>query len=552
MDAASQDPSARLPRPLPPSVEPPPIPVEDPLTRDAELGSPAARIFREALVDPKGLERFVASARSSRDTASESTEVIAASRAKIGGLIDDIRSVVEAYPQASLTKEALEARQLVILNRFIRFARENSEFWRTRLPDSLVRRPDDVSALPFTTKTDILEHHTKPLLRMLAEGVPATRIKTPMMTVPLAGCDIWRTSGSSSIPTVLVALPEEFRAISELFGSKLAAWFGPNDRVANLYYPGGAWTGFATTIQALNKAGVVAEHIGNKVTNEFIIDEFAKYRFTGVAASPSWFAEFLTWAEKSGRIGEIAPIEKFISGAEPPTSFVEQAGKKVRLPEYLAAKWGTKLISKYAGTEIGLVGLPLNEATREKLQHNPVDDAGYIELVGDDGRPVPVGGTGELVATCFNIMTVPLIRFRSGDLLTLVSEVDSNGAGIRTMKFSDHGTRKDDCITIGADNIYGVGRIPDALTTRFNKTFQMVLKIDPAAAEGLAIEMRSDAELSQQEQAVADAFIRQDLLDLYGLDGTMRGTIETIPITFGVGLEYGSTGKLRKVVNRRA
>jgi phenylacetate-CoA ligase len=43
-------------------------------------------------------------------------------------------------------------------------------------------------------------------------------------------------------------------------------------------------------------------------------------------------------------------------------------------------------------------------------------DGVLVELIGDDGREVPIGATGEVVATALHSYAMPFVRYRTGDL----------------------------------------------------------------------------------------------------------------------------------------
>lgn len=45
-----------------------------------------------------------------------------------------------------------------------------------------------------------------------------------------------------------------------------------------------------------------------------------------------------------------------------------------------------------------------------------------VEIIGEDGLPVPDGETGEIVVTTLGVEAMPLLRFRTGDVAAKITE----------------------------------------------------------------------------------------------------------------------------------
>jgi phenylacetate-coenzyme A ligase PaaK-like adenylate-forming protein len=73
------------------------------------------------------------------------------------------------------------------------------------------------------------------------------------------------------------------------------------------------------------------------------------------------------------------------------------------------------VVERYGTIETGLLSHPCREGGR---QHVP-GEVVHLEIVRDDGSPAPAGEVGHVLVTCLRNRTMPLIRYRLGDLAAL-------------------------------------------------------------------------------------------------------------------------------------
>lgn len=103
-------------------------------------------------------------------------------------------------------------------------------------------------------------------------------------------------------------------------------------------------------------------------------------------------------------------------------------GMKARVESIL----GTPLFQNYGQNEVGLVAAKCPEGGR---YHTHAEQA-FVELVDEDGVPVPAGETGRMLITDFNNYAMPLIRYDTGDLAVAVDGPCACGRTIGPM-FAD-------------------------------------------------------------------------------------------------------------------
>ncbi len=88
------------------------------------------------------------------------------------------------------------------------------------------------------------------------------------------------------------------------------------------------------------------------------------------------------------------------------------------LGEILKAQWNAELFSTYGITELATSFCECDAGAGGHLHPSLL----HAEIVDEEGRTVPGGQVGELVATTFGVEAMPLIRFRTGDMTYLRRE----------------------------------------------------------------------------------------------------------------------------------
>jgi phenylacetate-CoA ligase len=84
-------------------------------------------------------------------------------------------------------------------------------------------------------------------------------------------------------------------------------------------------------------------------------------------------------------------------------------------------------VDVYVTNEFGVIAWSCPQ--RRNLLHVN-DDTFLVEVVGEDGSPVPDGTLGELVVTSLGLTAMPLIRYRMGDMAARIPEPCSCGRGL--------------------------------------------------------------------------------------------------------------------------
>ncbi len=84
-------------------------------------------------------------------------------------------------------------------------------------------------------------------------------------------------------------------------------------------------------------------------------------------------------------------------------------------------------VDVYVTNEFGVIAWSC-PARRNVLHVN--DDSFVVEVVGQDGAPVRPGTLGELVVTSLGVTSMPMIRYRMGDMAARLDEPCTCGRGL--------------------------------------------------------------------------------------------------------------------------
>jgi phenylacetate-CoA ligase len=133
---------------------------------------------------------------------------------------------------------------------------------------------------------------------------------------------------------------------------------------------------------------------------------------TAIVSVPSFLTRVAQYAHEHRVDAPNSSIEKLVCIGEPVRNAdltLNPLGKRV------GELWGAAVYSTYASTEMATSMCECDAGcgghSHPELLH--------VEILDDDGRPVPDGEVGELVATTIGVEALPLIRYRTGDCTTL-------------------------------------------------------------------------------------------------------------------------------------
>jgi phenylacetate-CoA ligase len=293
--------------------------------------------------------------------------------------------------------------QLRRLREQVTHAARHSPFYRARLREARVeaakvRTLDDLRRLPFTTKDELkqdqLEH--PPWGRLLA--------------VPLA--DVTRvhlTSATTGRPLAFLDTARDWYGFYHSYARSLYAFGVRRDDMVMAAFSYGPWIGYWSGFYAAQDLGCLVYPVGG-LSTEQRLDALLTYPITVLGCTPS-YALFL--AEAAARRGvDLAKDTKLRitwHTGEPGASI---PATKARIE----SAFGARAYDLPGLTEIAAWGFECD--ARSGLTHVH-EDYVYPEVLDEAGRPVKPGERGELVFTSLYRKAMPLLRYRTRDVVQL-------------------------------------------------------------------------------------------------------------------------------------
>jgi phenylacetate-CoA ligase len=341
----------------------------------------------------------------------------------------------------TLPKDELRALQLLKLQSSVHRAIKESPFHRRLYekagftPDSL-KTLEDIQRLPFMTREDWMQCQAdQPLFGDLITRPPSEAIRYHL------------TSGTSGRqPLRVLDSRKDWSWIAEMWC--YGFWgFGvrPADTVF-FAFSYGSFIGFWGAHYCCEKLGSLVLPSGN-MTTDARVKQIVEMGATVVCATPTYALRMGQAAEKLGiDIKKDGKVRRVIVSGEP-------AGSVPAVKKMIEDMWGGICGDTAGMTEIGTI--MIFECEKQPGGTHIIED-NFIEEVldPDTGKPVPYGERGERVVTSFGRGFIPLIRYRTKDLVVKVPHTTCSCG--RTGDIFEGGIlgRVDDMKLIRGTNVY--------------------------------------------------------------------------------------------------
>ena len=308
-------------------------------------------------------------------------------------------------------------------------------------PDSF-KTLDDVQKFPFTIKAN------------LRDTYPFGLFASPLKNI----VRLHASSGTTGKPIVVAYTQDDLKVWADAMGRSYAAAGVTRGDIMQISFGYGLFTGGLGAHYGAETLGatVIPASGGNTERQIMLMKDFG---VTAVSCTPSYFVHLVEVAGKMGIDLRKLPLRMGVFGAEPWTP---------EMRHFIEESSGIKAYDIYGLSEITGPGVA-SECECQCGLH-VFEDYFYPEIVDPDTLEVlPDGEEGELVITTLMKMAMPMIRYRTRDLSSIVTEKCACGRTIRRISKISH--RSDDMFIIRGVNVFP-SQIETAILTEGTQLLQ--------------------------------------------------------------------------------
>jgi phenylacetate-CoA ligase len=267
-------------------------------------------------------------------------------------------------------------------------------------PDSLISL-DDLRRIPMLTRDEWMESQAAapPYGELPAIG-------------PEGAIRVHTTSGTTGRgPLRALDSRKDWAWIAEMWCYGIwGCGVRPSD-VAYIAFGYGSFIGFWGLHYAMEKVGVLNVPGGAQST-EARVRQIVDFGATVVASTPTYALRLAQEAAVQGIDLQGSAVSRLILSGEP-------AGSIPQTKALIEEQWGAKAFDTAGMTEIGTI--MVFECSEQPGGTHIIEDHLIEEVLDPETlQPVPYGERGERVVTSFGRGAIPLIRYRTGDLVCKV------------------------------------------------------------------------------------------------------------------------------------
>jgi phenylacetate-CoA ligase len=299
------------------------------------------------------------------------------------------------------SRASMKRLQLTRLRMQIAHAAAHSPFYKRKLREAGVKAGsvhtlEDLRRLPFTTKDELKVNQ--------AETPPWGDV----LAVPFG--DVLRihmTSATTGRPLAFLDTKEDWYGFYHSYARSLYAFGVRREDMVMAAFSYGPWIGYWSGFYAAQDLGCLVFPAGGLSTDQRI-DALLTYPITVLGCTPSYALFLAEHAAKKGiDLAKDTRVRLTWHTGEPGASIPATKAK-------IETAFGAKAYDLPGLTEIAAWGFECD--ARSGLTHVH-EDYCYPEVLDEQDRPVGPGGRGELVFTSLYRKAMPLLRYRTRDVV---------------------------------------------------------------------------------------------------------------------------------------
>jgi phenylacetate-CoA ligase len=326
--------------------------------------------------------------------------------------------------------EELKNHQSERLKELVKYTYQNCPAYKNKFDEagimpSDIKTIDDIKKLPFTTKDDMRNNYPFGLFSKSLDNVQ----------------EIHASSGTTGNLTVVGYTKEDIKLWGEVMARSLCcAGAVPGDMIQIAYGYGLFTGGLGAHYGALEMGLTIIPTSSGQTKRQLKLMQDFKPRL--LACTPSYALYMAEEAREMGIDTRASTWEIGVFGAEP-------WGERIRAQ--IEDAWNILATDIYGLSEI--IGPGVSQECRHKDGLHIYSDVFYPEIIDPNtGKEVEPGQNGELVITTLTKRAIPLIRYRTRDVVSI--NYQPCRCGRTSPRISKIQGRTDDMIVVRGINVF--------------------------------------------------------------------------------------------------
>ncbi|WP_279196908.1 phenylacetate--CoA ligase family protein [Chryseobacterium indoltheticum] len=371
------------------------------------------------------------------------------------------------------------------LQKLLQYLEANSPFYQKLFKENNiqitnVQTLEDLQKIPTTSKNDIQQNNDDffciPQNKIVDYSTTSGTLGDPV-TFGLSDADLERLAYNEAISFACAGIQkgdvvQMITTIDKRFMAGLAYFLG------------------------LRKMGASVVRMGPGIP-ELQWDSIFRYQPKYLITVPSFLLKMIDYAEKHGIDYKNSSVYGAVCIGE---SIKNQDFTDNILSQKIKEKWNIQLFSTYASTEMSTA---FTECEHQVGGHQHPELI-ITEILDDEGNAVKDGESGELTITTLGVEALPLLRFKTGDLVK--AHYEPCQCGRKTMRLGPVVGRKQQMIKYKGTTLY-----PPAMNDILNDfegilCYQIVIQSNEIGLDEIIIKLSTEREDESFEGEVRDHF----------------------------------------------
>lgn len=371
------------------------------------------------------------------------------------------------------------------LKELLVYLQESSKYYsklfeKNQIDISTIETLADLERIPVTTKDELQIHNDDficvPKNKIIDYVTTSGTLGNPV-TIALTDVDLDRLAYNEAISFACAGISKDdivqlMTTIDRRFMAGLAYFLG------------------------IRKLGAGIIRVGAGIP-ELQWDSILKFEPTYLIAVPSFLLKLIEYADANHIDYNASSVKGVICIGE---SLRNQDFTLNLLSKKIKSKWNIDLFSTYASTEMGTAFTECK--LKQGGHHHP--ELIIVEVLDDDNNPVKEGEYGELTITTLGIEAMPLLRFKTGDVVKVHDK--PCGCGRNTLRLSPVVGRKKQMVKYKGTTIY-----PPAMYDLLNdfddiKSYIIEISHNNIGTDEILIKIGAENDLEELLSKVRDHF----------------------------------------------